>query len=161
MKNKQLQILFVCTGNVCRSAMAEGILKKMIAENYKDLIIVKSAGTNTITSMSATAFSQEAAKDNGINISSHRSKPLTESLAAKNDLIFVMTQEHIEFIKAYFMKHLDKVYALKKFNKPKVKNIDIDDPIGGSLNSYKKIFKEINKEIERIFPTLIKIVQGL
>ena len=153
MKNNKLNILFVCTGNVCRSAMAEGILKKMTAENYKDIIDVKSAGTNAITGMSATAFSQETAGDNGIRISSHRSKSLTESMAAKSDIIFVMTQEHIEFFKTCFMKHLDKVYALKKFDNPKVKNIDIDDPIGSSLDSYEKIFEIINKEIERIFPT--------
>src|SRR3989339_1041573 len=99
MNDEKLNILFVCTGNVCRSAMAEGILKQMLKDKNNDIISINSAGTNAISGMPATIYSQESAKKGGINLSFHKSKPVTESLIEKNDIILVMTQEHIDFFK--------------------------------------------------------------
>ena len=140
--------------------MAEGILKQMLKDKNNDIISINSAGTNAISGMPATIYSQESAKKGGINLSFHKSKPVTESLIEKNDIILVMTQEHIDFFKCHFLKYLDKVYVLKKFNNPYSKTIDIADPMGSDLESYEKIFKEIKKEIERIYPILIKIAKN-
>ena len=157
MKEKKLNILFVCTGNVCRSPMAEGILKNTISNKLKDKFNVQSAGISAIDGMRASTFAVEVSKNNGINISSHRSRQITEKMMSENDFIFVMAEEHLEYLKNNYTKYIDKVYALKQFNNPDNTDINIEDPIGGDLDSYEKIFYEIKHEIERIFPELIKI----
>ena len=80
-------------------------------------------------------------------------------MISESDFIFVMAEEHLEYFKNNFIKYIDKVYGLKKFNNPDNVTIDIKDPIGGDLDSYEKIFYEIKHEIERIFPKLIKIAE--
>ena len=159
MKEKRLNILFACSGNVCRSPLAEGILKKMIPHKLRNNINVQSAGVSTLNGMRPSAFAAEVAKNNGVNISSHRSKQITEKMISESDLIFVMSKDHLEYFKNSFIKYMDKVYALKKFSNPDNNNIDIKDPIGGDLGSYEKIFHEIKHEIERILPKLVKLAE--
>jgi len=139
--------------------MAEGILKNMIPNSLKNKLNVQSAGVNTLNGMRASSFAVEVSKNNSVNISSHRSRQITKKMISESDFIFVMTGGHLEYFKNNFIKYIDKVYALKKFNNPDNANIDIKDPIGGELDSYEKIFYEIKNEIERIFPKLIKIAE--
>ena len=161
MNQKKLNILFVCSGNVCRSPMAEGILKNKIPNIIKNKIKVFSAGTNTVIGMRVSAFAEEVAKKYNVNISSHKSKQLNEEMITKSDFIFIMSQDHIDFFRKRFLKYMDKVYPLKKFEnaEPQNANSDIIDPVGGNIDSYEKIFLEINGEIERILPKLIEIAK--
>ncbi len=163
MNQKKLNILFVCSGNVCRSPMAEGILKNKIPSIIKNKIKVLSAGTNTVNGMRVSAFAEEVAKKYNVNISSHKSKQLNEEMITKSDFIFTMSQDHIDFFRKRFLKYMDKVYPLKKFEnaEPQNANLDIIDPVGGNIDSYEKIFLEINGEIERILPKLIEIAKQI
>ena len=114
MNQKKLNILFVCSGNVCRSPMAEGILKNKIPNILKNKIKVLSAGTNTVNGMRVSAFAEEVAKKYNVNISLHKSKQLNEEIITKSDFIFTMSQDHIDFFRKRFLKYMDKVYPLKK-----------------------------------------------
>jgi len=159
MEEKRLRILFVCTGNICRSPMAEGILKDMVPTDLKNRFEIKSAGINTTSGMRVSASAAKVSEKNGININSHLSSQIDEKMISGSNLIFVMAQEHLEFFRNEYTTYLDKVYLLKKFENPDTENSSIIDPIGMDIESYEKIFNEIKGEIERIFPNLIKIVE--
>ncbi len=77
-------------------------------------------------------------------------------MLSQSDFVFTMSNDHIEHFKRKFPKYMDKIYALKKFGNPETIDSEIEDPIGGSIESYEDRFQEIKIEIERILPKLIK-----
>ncbi len=87
-------VLFVCSGNTCRSPMAEAIARVLLAERGTDRVDIASAGTGAATGMPATFEAQQAVAALGGDLSTHRSQPLTEALVADADRIFVMTERH-------------------------------------------------------------------
>src|SRR6202044_1349980 len=87
-------ILFVCTGNICRSPMAEGLFRHLVADR-KD-VRVASAGVHASPGQPPSTYSVEALAEIGIDISRQRSQSLTDDLVARADLIFAMTRGHLE-----------------------------------------------------------------
>ena len=96
-------ILFVCTGNLCRSPMAEGILKaRFRSEGKHTLYQVRSAGAWTQNGLSASALAIQAMDELGLDIASHRSRRLTAEDVADASLVSVMTRDHKEALLAEF-----------------------------------------------------------
>jgi protein-tyrosine-phosphatase len=97
----------------------------------------------------------EVAKENGIDLSHHRSKSITSWDLRNSSLILTMTPGHREELLNYFSADSDRLYTLKGFlRKNKISNESIDDPYGLNLNFYRRIFNEIENEIDRIYPEL-------
>jgi len=173
-KNK-FMVLFVCTGNSCRSPMAEGILKKMLKENKLNNFEVVSAGTSSMDGAFASLFAMEVAKAQNVDLTQHRTRQLNREILREADLILAMSDAHLEAIRRMDEKALEKTYPLKTFPRhypisssegglSETKNEDkrqgvsyIRDPIGGSIDDYNQCFLEIEKEIKRIFPDLISL----
>ncbi|MBN1796898.1 MAG: threonylcarbamoyl-AMP synthase [Sedimentisphaerales bacterium] len=146
----KVQILFVCTGNTCRSPMAEGIFKKRLAEKlgckvdqveemgYK----IVSAGTIGASGWSASLESMDVCAANGINISKHVNSALTCELIKESDLIYVMSRNHKDHVLGLCPESIDKCFLMDEQQ-------DIPDPIGQSRDVYNKCFEMIAVAIDK------------
>ncbi|NLI16070.1 MAG: low molecular weight protein arginine phosphatase [candidate division Zixibacteria bacterium] len=159
-QNKAFKLLIVCTGNTCRSPMAEGIAKKIAKEKGLDNFIISSAGTGAVDGYPATDYAIEAAKHWDIDISSHRSKALTKQMAGDADLILTMAPEHAEWVISMDKNLKDITYVLKGFPEPYRRGqARVDDPIGGNLEQYNQTFMELDEILRRIFPDIVAMAE--
>jgi protein-tyrosine-phosphatase len=109
----RFKVLFVCTGNTCRSPMAEGILRKLLEDKGVEGLQVSSAGTYALRNAPASLFAMEIASDRSVDLSRHRSRQLTQEMTGKADLILAMSKEHLDFIGRIDRKAGGKAFLLK------------------------------------------------
>lgn len=132
-----MNILFVCTGNTCRSPMAEGIMNKIAADNDMD-VHCTSAGLYAEAGASASAEAVCAAQKIGVDISSHKAQCICEELIRQSDLILTMTASHKMMLS---LSAAEKpVYTLYEYAGS---NGDISDPYGGDQEDYDDACREI------------------
>ena len=143
-------ILFVCTGNTCRSPMAEALLRKMNLPGVE----VRSAGVYAIDGSASSVNAQKVMDEQNIP-HQHQSSMLTDTLVAWSTYIFTMTNGHKEAVIRRFPSAGSKTYALKEFAKLDG-NGDIADPFGGSIEEYRSAFLEIQEAVEKIAESLEK-----
>lgn len=148
-----MNILFVCTGNTCRSPMAQGLLEKMAKDRGLN-INIKSAGIFALDGQRASKEAIEVLKEDGIDISSHRANMIHRDLLKEADLILTMSISHKEALifKYDFVK--EKIYTLKEYAYGIEE--DILDPFGGNVTVYKNTKEEIAKALEEIIKRFIR-----
>ena len=143
-------ILFVCTGNSCRSVMAKAMLEKFLKQaGLSKKVKVDSAGTSSYFGMTAAQNTIDVMKEAGADVSTHKGKSITPDLLKKSDSIFVMSRSHRSAVLGMLPEVDSKLKLLKE-------NQDIPDPIGKSLDEYRCIRDMIENEIENIFLELFK-----
>ena len=125
-----MNILFVCTGNTCRSPMVESFVRKIIIQNKLEGFAVRSAGLYAYEGEPASENAVEAAKKYGCDISSHRSLPIDIDLVNQSDLILTMTPAHKQVLSSVAD---GKVFT---FGEYVGSDDDIADPFGGDLDEY-------------------------
>jgi protein-tyrosine phosphatase len=143
-------ILFVCSGNTCRSPMAEAIARRYLAERLhvsaSELenkgMSVMSAGSYAMPGAAATPQAVEALKGMGLDISRHRSRALTVELIHQADVIYAMSRGHARAVSTLVPSAADKVIALDPER-------DIEDPIGGDISLYVQVADRLKALIDQ------------
>lgn len=147
-------ILFICTGNICRSPMAEGLFRNLIEKNEADLN-VKSAGVGAQDGQPPSGNAIRAMQDLDIDISPQRSLMLTAELAAEADMIIGMTHGHVEMVNLMFPHAADKAFLLREFDDTlPMHEREISDPIGGSYEVYCQCRDQIREGIDSLLNSI-------
>lgn len=156
-RKTKFMVVFVCTGNICRSPMGEGILKAMVERTkFKDVFSIQSAGTLNLGPVHAHDFSLKVADDNEIDLSTHRARQISEQIVDEASTIFCMAMDHLQYLRKYYPQYRHKYHLLKDWQRDKPLAVpSIADPIGHELKFFENTYSEIYTEIKRVFPFIL------
>nr|WP_282580114.1 low molecular weight protein arginine phosphatase [Natroniella sulfidigena] len=146
--------MFVCTGNTCRSSMAEVLFQDLLEKNNLDNYDVESAGIAAVDGKSAARQAIEVMKEEDLDLTTHQTSYLTVDLITEADLILTMTQRHKLSILDAYPQVEDKIYTLKEYAATDNKGLDISDPFGQPLSVYKECAEEIKEELKKVIKKL-------
>jgi len=147
-------VLFVCTGNICRSPIAEGLFRRLIG-NRKDIEVV-SAGVHAVRGQPPSLYAVQVCAEEGTDISGLRSQPLTATLVDQATHIFAMTGAHLETIQALFPHTAEKTFLLREFEEPGTTVWrEVPDPIGLG----REVYEHCARIIKNALPSVLAFVE--
>lgn len=147
--NAIMKILFVCTGNTCRSALAEGIARREAIDRGLIDFEVSSAGTSAWNGAPASDGGLLVALEHGVDLSGHRARQLTREIVEDQDVILVMGPHHLE--RAEALGGEGKSHLLTHYAAHGSSDRAVSDPFGGDLEVYRATYEELEREIRRVF----------
>ncbi len=145
-----LNILFVCTGNTCRSPMAMGLMRKYLPSDLRKIVRIKSRGINPVPGGRISRNARKLLKEYGIDLSFHKARPIDIESLDWADFIFVMERDH--FARLSSLGFGEKVRLLSGYSSEKM---DIYDPYGKDIKEYKKVLKMMKNPIRKIVKDII------
>jgi protein-tyrosine-phosphatase len=142
-----MHVLFICTGNTCRSPIAEALARRFAAERQLSEITVGSAGTAAWDGAPASDGALLVAMERSVDLSTHRARLLTRELVNSADLILAMGPHHLERIEA--LGGAGKTHLLSSYASKGRSDRSITDPFGGDLDVYRSAFDELDREVQQ------------
>jgi protein-tyrosine-phosphatase len=146
-----MNLLFVCSGNTCRSPMAEALARKIARRRGIENLNISSAGTNAWDNVPATDEALLVGMEREIDLTGHRARKLTPTIVSEADLIFVMTPGHLEQVKQ--LGGRGKVHVIDEYASG-TSNQGVTDPYGGDLEAYRQTADVLEAELEKLFDRL-------
>jgi protein-tyrosine-phosphatase len=146
-------VLFVCTGNICRSPMAEALFRDLVKDrsDYK----VGSAGVAAMPGQPASQHTADILKERGIDVKGFRSRPLTQELIRSATHIFTMAGHHLEILEMDFPEAAEKAYLVSEFcADDRLRGEDVHDPIGMGRRAY----DETRDSLEKMLPSVLAFI---
>lgn len=147
-----MRILFLCTGNICRSPMAEALARKLFQDRDRGDIVVASAGTSAGEGSPASEGAYLVGLEKGLDLADHAASFLTREVVKRNDLILAMSQHHLD--RAVALGGSGKTHLLGSFAGRPLEEAEVEDPFGGTLEDYRATYHQlealITDAVERI-----------
>ncbi|MCR6545438.1 low molecular weight protein arginine phosphatase [Dehalobacterium formicoaceticum] len=156
--DKPIRIIFVCTGNTCRSSMAAELARAKIrdAQMGENAVIIESAGTGAFDGSPASPKAVEALKEKQLDLSGHRARRVTLEMLKEADYIFTMTLLQKQQILYLYPEGEGKIFTLKEFAfEISLGDLNIDDPYGYDLDYYRQCAQQLEEAISRMLAKVL------
>lgn len=147
-----MRLLFVCTGNTCRSPLAEALARREAIERGLADVEVASAGTSAWDGAPASDGALLVALERSLDLGTHRAQQLTRELVEAHDVILAMGPHHVE--RAEALGGEGKAFLLSAYAGGTDTGPAISDPFGGDLEQYRDTLNELQREVRRVFDRL-------
>jgi len=155
-KEKTKNILFVCTGNICRSPFAEGLFNELVEKKGVQNLAARSAGLFALPGNQATYLAQQVAAEYKVNLAEHQARLVTAELTACSDLILAMEKHHWDSVVTHFPETSDRVRLLRHFARYGSRKRGIADPYGLDYEAYRFCFLDIEDAVSGLIDHLSK-----
>jgi protein-tyrosine-phosphatase len=158
--DEPFRILFVCSGNTCRSPLAEAAARRVFEEDGLDGIVVSSAGAFAVDGGRASAGSQEVARSNGLDLEAFQSRKLTAAEVHGADLILVMEAAHRSAVLGISPQADTKTFLLGELAGREGSDASVPDPFGGGAEMYRKTFRRIGELLDDALERIVELARS-